>query len=92
MKICYYYTIIKVKAIKLKREKFLVSRPNWHLREFDSTSAADLTAYQQYLENQSWDTGCPFYLEWPYHDIPRMIEHKIVARYLEDLIRVAKKK
>ena len=33
---------------------------------------------RKYLHTLSWgDGGCPFYLEWPYLDIPAMIKDKI---------------
>jgi len=53
----------------------------WNLnqrRYFEPSSKDDLKIVRKYLHSLSWgDGGCPFYLEWPYLDIPSMVKDKI---------------
>jgi len=47
-------------------------------RYFEPSSKDDLKIVRKYLHSLSWgDGGCPFYLEWPYLDIPSMVKDKI---------------
>jgi hypothetical protein len=41
---------------------------------------------KKYLHTRSWgNQGCPFYLEWPYLDVPNMIKDKITEYTLKGL-------
>ena len=42
---------------------------------------------RKYLHTLSWGGGgCPFYLEWPYLDIPSMVKDKITNYTLKGVI------
>jgi hypothetical protein len=67
--------------------RFKLSTFNWNKRVFDPTSTKDLEEYQYFIEQHHWRNGCPFYLEWPYLDVIRMIEAKIVQEHLHFLLQ-----
>jgi hypothetical protein len=47
-------------------------------RMFKPNKAEDLKLAKKYFNTNSWGiNGCPFYLEWPYLDIPCMLRDKI---------------
>lgn len=46
-------------------------------RNFDPKSKADIKEFRYYLQNNRWEKGCPFNVEWPYVSIPDMIKDKI---------------
>ena len=53
----------------------------WNINQrhlFDPSSKEDLKLVRYFLHNHKWEKNCPFYLEWPYLDIPNMIKDKIV--------------
>jgi hypothetical protein len=54
--------------------------------EFDANNVDHLNIYDRYRVTNSWGNGCPFYLEWPYTDVPTMIAQKIITRYLCKII------
>lgn len=62
----------------------------WNLNQrhyFEPSSKDDLKMVRKYLHSLSWgDSGCPFYLEWPYLDIPSMIKDKITNYTLKGVI------
>ena len=52
---------------------------------FDPSSKEDLKIVRKYLHNNKWENGCPFFLEWPYLDIPSMLKDKITVYTLKGL-------
>ena len=64
----------------------LLSQTKFDKRIFNPKSKDDLRAYRDYVENRRWKDGCPFQLEWPYIEIPLMLQDKIINTYLDDLI------
>ena len=53
--------------------------------QFDPSSKEDLKIVRKFLHDNKWESNCPFYLEWPYLDIPSMIKDKIVKYTLKGL-------
>ena len=53
----------------------------WNINQrrlFEPSSKEDLKIVRKYFHTNSWGkSGCPFYLEWPYLDIPCMLRDKI---------------
>lgn len=48
-------------------------------RFFDPKSKEDLSMAKKFIKNHSWgNSGCPFFLEFPYTTIPDMMRDKIV--------------
>jgi hypothetical protein len=41
-------------------------------RKFDPSNQEDLKDLGYFVKNKKWRDGCPFYLEFPYSDIPAM--------------------
>lgn len=55
-------------------------------RVFDAGNRDDLRIFKNFLNTGSWGaTGCPFFLEWPWLEIPNMISHKIAVRALDKI-------
>ena len=52
--------------------------------QFDPSSKEDMKIVRRYLHNNKWN-NCPFYLEWPYLDVPSMIKDKITQYTLKGL-------
>jgi len=47
-------------------------------RIFDPSKRKDMMAYAEFVKNNNWGAGtCPFELEWPWLNIPSMLENKI---------------
>jgi len=58
----------------------------YHRRAFEPSNKEDMKIVRQYLHNNKWGIdGCPFYLEWPYLDIPSMLKDKITMYTLKGL-------
>lgn len=61
----------------------------WNINQrrlFEPGSKDDMKIVRKYLHSLSWgQDGCPFYLEWPYLDIPSMIKDKITDYTLKGL-------
>ena len=50
---------------------------------FDPSFPDDRLAAKEYFMNNKWSkNGCPFFLEWPYLDIPSMLKDKITKHSL----------
>lgn len=50
-----------------------------HKRFFDPKSKADMAVVKKFMKTMAWgSSGCPFYLEYPYKNIPAMLKDKIV--------------
>ena len=56
--------------------------------KFDSSNPSHLRSYRIFLKHKTWLNGCIFELEWPYHDIPAMIQAKIIQKHLDKLIKI----
>jgi hypothetical protein len=53
---------------------------------FDPSFDDDMAVVKEFLKTSSWGKeGCPFFLEWPYLDIPSMIKDKITNYTLKGL-------
>lgn len=72
--------------MRFSNKKFRVSSVYWPKREFDPDSAEDLAEYKHFLDNKNWRNGCPFLVEWPYLDVIKCIEDKVVKHYIGNLI------
>lgn len=61
---------------------------NWNIyqrRLFEPSSNEDMKVVRRFLHDNKWENGCPFYLEWPYMDIPSMLKDKITTYTLKRL-------
>lgn len=53
-------------------------------RVFDVNSKQDVEAYRQFIINKGWGSnGCPFELEYPFDNIPAMIDNKLIRHFLK---------
>jgi hypothetical protein len=62
---------------------------NYFKHKFNPFDKEHLKTYRKFLQTRNWATGCPFQLEWPYENVPVMIEKKIIEAYLDDIIRTS---
>ena len=53
--------------------------------QFDPSSKDDMKIVRKFLHNMKWENNCPFYLEWPYLDIPTMLKDRITKHTLKGL-------
>jgi hypothetical protein len=53
--------------------------------QFDPSNKDDLKTARKFLQENKWDSGCPFHLEWPYADVPYMLKTKITEYYLKGI-------
>ena len=59
----------------------------WNINQrriFEPSNKEDLKIVRKFLQNNKW-SSCPFYLEWPYLDIPSMVKDKIVKYTLKGM-------
>jgi hypothetical protein len=61
-------------------------------RRFDPSNAEDLRAFAYFRKNSKWLTGCPFFLEWPYHDVIVMCQSKYTDYMLTRLPKSKQRK
>ena len=55
-----------------------------HRTTFDPTNKKHVAMYKEFLVTGKWGMdGCPFKLEFPFVNIPVMIDNKIVRHYLK---------
>jgi hypothetical protein len=54
-------------------------------RSFEPGSKDDMKIAKKFFHNNKWENGCPFFLEWPYLDIPAMIKDKITEYTLKGI-------
>lgn len=52
-------------------------------REFDPSNKEDQLELAYFMKNSHWRDTCPFYLEYPYADIPTMCLVKYTKYSLE---------
>lgn len=61
----------------------------WNINQrrlFEPSSKDDMKIVRKFLHSHYWGPdGCPFYLEWPYLDIPYMLKDKITNYTLKGL-------
>lgn len=70
---------------------YRVSGTHWQKRNFNPTDVEDLAEYKHFLQKTSWKNGCPFVVEWPHTNVISMIEHKIVERHIDAIIKAKAK-
>ena len=59
---------------------------NFHSRvRFDPNDKKHLHELKYFLENMTWRTECPFYLEDPWEDIPSMCKDKYTSFMLSKM-------
>ena len=64
----------------------LYRKTSFKLRErvlFDTNNEYHLRDYAQFVKTNNWKNGCNYLLEDPFHDIPTMINSKVVTHFLE---------
>jgi hypothetical protein len=64
----------------------LYRKTSFKLRErvlFDTNNEQHLRDYAQFVQTNNWKNGCNYLLEDPFHDIPTMINSKVVTHFLE---------
>jgi hypothetical protein len=54
-------------------------------RTFEPGSKSDMNIVRKFLHDNKWEKNCPFYLEWPYLDVPSMLKDKITKYALKGL-------
>jgi len=70
----------------------LLSQSVYPKRIFNPESPEDLKVFENFTNQLAWHGPCPFYLEWPYEEIPAMIKDKILQKHLGQIIKNTKKK
>lgn len=50
--------------------------------KFEADNKTHIECYKQFLETSNWANGCPFQLEFPWTNVPDMIQNKIVLHVL----------
>jgi hypothetical protein len=54
--------------------------------QFEPSSKDDMRLAKRFFNSMRWgENGCPFFLEWPYEDIPYMLKTKITEYHLKGL-------
>lgn len=62
----------------------MIARVERKSRKFDPSLKSDVDVYRKFVINRGWGAaGCPFVLEFPFENIPAMIENKIVRHVLK---------
>ena len=52
---------------------------------FEPGSKDDMQVAGKFFHSNKWEDGCPFFLEWPYLDIPSMLKDRITKYTLKGL-------
>lgn len=73
-----------------KRRDHKLSHKIWQKRFFDPAKKEDVLEYKYFLDNNRWETNCPFILEWPYLTVTDMIRTHLIDCYIEQMARNAK--
>lgn len=60
-------------------------------RQFNPSNTEDLKAYKHFIDHGKWEGGCPFVIEWPWGNVPAMIQTKILDQYYDDLLTLAQR-
>jgi hypothetical protein len=53
---------------------------------FDPADAAHMMEFAAFVKYKTWRSGCPFYLEEPYTDIPTMLYTKVAEYSVRKLL------
>ena len=72
--------------VRVTERPFKLSHVVWNKRYFNPYSKEDVKEYKHFLDENSWNTGCQFYLEWPYLTITEMIRSKLINAHIESMI------
>jgi hypothetical protein len=56
-------------------------------RKFDPSKKEDLRQLGYFKKYRKWENGCPFYIEWPFHDAVSMCQAKYTDYMLERLAK-----
>ncbi len=54
---------------------------------FDVSNTNHLKEYAHFLKTDSWQNSCSFILEFPFSDVPSMINYKITAHTLSKYMK-----
>jgi len=54
-------------------------------RKFNPSDLHDLLEYKYFKNKGTWQSSCPFVLEWPYVNVPMMLDDLIVNHYLASI-------
>ena len=68
-----------------------ISTLQYNKRYFNPKNLDDLKLFKKFYSKHRWDGPCPFFLEWPYADIPSMMLDKIVSANIDSIIKTKKK-
>lgn len=74
------------------KKSYKISRQVYNKRFFDPASIEDLVAVKSFLKHGTWDTGCPFALDWPHTNLPDQIKTQIVEYWLDKVIAEQRRK
>ena len=51
-------------------------------RLFDPSKREDVLELKHYVEHNKWNSFCPFFVEYPWEDVPTMCKDKFAAYQL----------
>ena len=51
-------------------------------RQFNPADTKDLKELSYFRKHNSWKNGCPFFIEWPFHDVVSMCQSKYTDHML----------
>lgn len=54
---------------------------------FDPSNKDHVEDYAKFLKNSNWTNGCSYLLEQPFHDIPTMINNKLIKHFLSPYLK-----
>jgi hypothetical protein len=49
---------------------------------FDPSNESHLRDYARFLKTSNWKDGCNYLIEDPFHDVPTMVNAKLVEHFL----------
>lgn len=50
---------------------------------FDPNNKDHVRDYARFVHTSNWKNGCQYLLEQPFHDIPAMINNKLIRHFLK---------
>lgn len=56
-------------------------------RDFDPSNLEDLQELKYFRDNGKWKSGCPFYLEDPFIEVPAMCYNKYTHYMLDKMVK-----
>ena len=54
---------------------------------FDPANKEHVQDYADFLKSTNWKDGCKYLLEQPFHDIPTMLNYKLVRHFLNPYLK-----